>query len=49
MTQKSTYSVREIVFLSISAVASPDVEPTDTVDQSVDMENQVIVQGTCKV
>lgn len=34
---------REMVFLSISAVASPDAEPTDTVDQIVDTENQVTV------
>lgn len=34
---------REMVFLSISAAASPDAEPTDTVDQIVDTENQVTV------
>ena len=34
---------RDRVFLSISAAASPNAEPTDTVDQIVDTENQVTV------
>lgn len=34
---------RGMGFLSISATASPDAEPIDTVDQVVDTENQVRV------